>query len=264
MSRSAYSVKLFALLGGFAGGVVAAVFVLPFLARFDFWNGNHLIGSLGVAPEKIIERVEEKTIIVPQQDIFVEAVKKTGPSVVSVQVFAGGRMIRSGSGIILTQDGLIATLTALVPIEAEVVQIAGGGSSQSGEASQIWRGKVEKRDYRSGVALVSVPASGLAVARMNTNLPAVASGLLALGKTFRLGIENVLVEEALVSWADERVKNFGISTGFNGQLYGAALIGGNGNILGFINFVNQKPIVIFSSQIQGVLDEYLSRSKRNN
>lgn len=247
-----HSIKIFALLGGFAGGFAAVVFVLPFLARFNFWDGNHLIGSLGVVPEKIVERIEEKIVIVPEQDIFVEAVKKAGPSAVSVQAFAGGRMIRSGSGIILTQDGLIATLTALVPPEAEVVQVAGG-------SGQIWRGKVEKRDYRNGVALVSVSASGLGVARMNTNLPAVASGLLAFGKTFRLGVDNVLVEEALVSWVDDRAQNFGISANFNSQLYGASLIDGSGSILGLINFINQKPVVIFSSQIQGVFDEYLSK-----
>lgn len=263
MSRSAYSVKIFAMLGGFAGGFAAVVFVLPFLARFDFWDGKQLIGSLGVAPEKIIERVEERTVIVPEQDIFVEAVKKAAPSVVSVQAFRGGQMIRSGSGIILTQDGLIVTLTGLVPVEAEVVQIVGGGGSpQSGEAGQIWRGKVEKRDYRSGVALVSVSvASGLAVARMNTDLPAVASGLLALGKTFRLGAENILVEDALVSWIDERAKSFGISAVFNNQLYGAALIDGNGSVLGLVNFVNQKSAVVLSNQIQSALEEYFNKKK---
>lgn len=254
MSKPAFSIKIFTLLGGFAGGFVAVFFVLPFLARFDFWDGRHLIGSLGLAPEKIIERVEEKTVVVPKQDIFVEAVKKASSTVVSVQAFAGGRIIRSGSGMILTQDGLIATLTGLVPVEADVVQIVGNDGS-------IWRGKVEQRDYRSGIALVSVPASGLMVARINTDLPAVAFNLLILGKTFRLGAGNILVEDVLVSWIDERTKNFGISMIFNNQLYGAALIDGSGNVLGLVNFVNQKPMVIFSSQIQNMLDDYLTKHK---
>ena len=77
------------------------------------------------------------------------------PSIVEIYTYADGHMSGSGSGIILTQDGLIAT-------NAHVIS---GGDSFSvrlyGDGQERYTGTVIGHDTKTDLAVLKIPASGL-------------------------------------------------------------------------------------------------------
>lgn len=245
-------ILLVIVIGGI-GGILATAVLLPFLARANLLGTGSFFNKLVVKPETVINRVERETIIIPQSDYFSEAIKKIGSSVVAVQSFLGGRLVRSGSGIILTQDGLIATLNSLVPANAEIFQVTGGG--------KIYKAKVVSRDYVKNVALISVAESNFQVAKLKPDLPSLGRELLVFSKLVNFGKETSFVEKATVSRVDESNSAFEISAPYDGRLYGSALVDGEGAVLAIVDFKNQKPVVLSSKFISDFLNTYLASHK---
>lgn len=237
------------VIGGI-GGILASGILLPFLVRTNLWGTASLLGKLMTKPETVITRVEKETIIIPQSDYFSEAIKKIEPSVVAVQSFSGGQLIRSGSGIALTRDGLIMTVNSLVPASAEIFQISAGG--------KIYKAKVVFRDYAKNVALISVPEASLQVARLKSDLPNLGQELLIFSKLVSFSKENPLVEKAIVSRMDKDGSTFEISAPYDYRFYGSALVDGEGTVLAIIDFKNQKPVAISSKLIGNTLGNYLA------
>lgn len=233
---------------GLAGGVMGGVFIFPFLVRVNFLNTAVVLDKI-LKPQTIIQ-VQKETIIIPPSDYFSEAIKKIEPSVVAVQSFSGGRLIRSGSGIVLTRDGLIVTVNSLVPASAEIFQVTGGG--------KIYKAKVVSRDYAKNIALISVPEASFQVARFKFDLPNLGQELLIFSKLVSFGKETPLVEKATVSRTDGSGNTFEISAPYDYRLYGSALVDGEGNILALIDFKNQKPVVLSSKLVEDILNTYLA------
>src|SRR3989344_1000983 len=134
---------------GFGGGLIASFLVVPLLARVGFWNTTAILGGPAISPQPI-ESPKAQPRVTPQLNYFSEAINKIQPSVVAVQGFSGGTLIRYGSGIILTQDGLIATLNSIVPVNTGVVQVTNAGKT--------YKAKVIFRDYARNIAIISVAA----------------------------------------------------------------------------------------------------------
>lgn len=243
--------RIFAILiiGGI-GGILASGVLLPFLVRANLWGTASLLGKLMTRPETVITRVEKETIVIPQSDYFSEAIKKVEPSIVAVQSFSGGRLIRSGSGVALTRDGLIITVNSLVPASAEIFQVSGGG--------KIYKAKVISRDYAKNIAIISVPEASFQVARLKFDLPSLGQELLIFSKLVSLGKETPLVEKAIVSRTDGSGNTFEISAPYDYRLYGSALVEGEGTVLAIVDFKNQKPVVISSKLIENILNDYLT------
>lgn len=237
------------IIGG-VSGILASGVLLPFLVRVNLWGTASFLDKLVSKPETVITRVEKETIIIPQSDYFSEAIKKIGPSIVAVQSFSGGQMIRSGSGVILTRDGLIATLNSLVPANAEIFQVTGGG--------KIYKAKVVSRDYTKNIALISVTESNFQVAKLKSDFPGLGRELLVFSKLVSFGKETSFVEKATVSRADESGGTFEISAPYDGRLYGSALADGEGAVLAIVDFKNQKPVVLSSKFVGDFLNTYLA------
>ncbi|MBI4160750.1 MAG: trypsin-like peptidase domain-containing protein [Candidatus Yanofskybacteria bacterium] len=252
MSSRPFNIFVSALTG-LVGGLLAGVFVLPMLAEHQIVNLASIWGQVGSSSQQVITRVEEKIVTLPGQDKFVETAKKVASSVVGIQSFASGRLIRSGSGIVLTQDGLAVTLASLVPPEANFVQTVING--------EIYQAKVVWRDYRSNIAIISVPVSGLPVARLKTDAPLLGQSLMVLGKTITFSKDNPLIAGSLVSQVNEVGGTFTIAMDFNAQLYGGALVENGGDVLGLVNFISQKPTIVFIDQIKSALEAYLVKIK---
>lgn len=237
------------LLIGAVGGVFAVGVLLPVLARNNFLGTAAILNSIW-QPETVITKVEKETILIPQPNYFFEAVKRVEPSVVAIESFFEGRKIRSGSGVILTQDGLIATTVSVVPVNANIFQVTNQG--------KIFNAKVVSRDYVKNVALLSIDSSGLSVIKIKTGLPTLSQRLLVFSEQVEFGKDNPMIEEAIVSKANLDNDTFDIITGYDDKLFGAALIDGEGNLLGIMNFKNRRPDIIFSSVITESLSRYLS------
>lgn len=246
-SKLAFLIFLAGLTGALAGNLL-----LPFLAEADILNSGALFARL-YRPAMVINRVEEKVVTVPRASYFSEAINKIAPSTVAVQSFSGGRLIRSGGGAILTQDGLIAAPASIVPASASVFQVSVRG--------QIEKAAVVSRDFSKNLALLSVNVQNLPVISFSDNLPDLAQPLLVFSKKFSLGKEIPFVQTALVSQVDESGKTIVVSTEFNQFLFGAAVISESGEILGLLDFRNQKPLLISEQDIKAKLDSYLKSIK---
>lgn len=243
------------LVVGIVGGVLGGIFLLPFLVRSNLLNSASLIGK---ALERKPAVIEKRTIVVSPQNYFSEAIQKVQPAIVAIQSFASGQLIRSGSGVVLTQDGLIATVNSLVPATANFFQVVTGGN--------IYQAKVLLRDYSHNIAILAVPAKGLQVADLNYEQPKLSQGLLILSKSFLFDKENSFVEGALISRLEDgtstnglKQAGFEIKADYDSQLYGASLIDGTGAILGLVDFRNQIPVVIFSKTINDDLAKALTK-----
>jgi len=236
---------------GIIGGVVAGVFITPLLVRTNFLNSAVILSK--VLNTQTVTQVQKEVITVPSSDYFSEAIKKIDPSVAVIQSFSGGQLVRSGSGIVLTRDGLIATTNSIVPADADVFQVFNGG--------QIYRAKVVFRDYAKNIAIISVPATSFQVAVFKSGLPNLGQELLVFSKQVKFSKENPFVEEAIVSRINEGDNAFSISAAYDYQLFGSALLDGEGEVLGIVDFKNQKPSVVFSQSIKGALSAYLAQSQ---
>ncbi len=215
-------------------------------------------GILAVILYKILRpqtttQIQKETVIIPPSDYFSEAIKKIEPSVAAIQSFSGGQLVRSGSGIVLTQDGLIATTNSVAPADASVFQVFNGG--------KIYKAKVVFRDYEKNIAIISVPEADFQVAKFKSGLPNLGGQLLIFSKQVSFSKENPFVEEAMVSRVNEENGTFLISAAYDHQLFGSALADGEGTVLGMVDFRNQKPVVIFSKLIEETLGAYLARPK---
>jgi hypothetical protein len=245
-------ILLVVIIGGISG-ILASGFLLPFLVRANLWGTASFFDKLANRPETVITRVEKETIVIPQSNYFSEAIKKAGPSIVAVQSFSGGRLIRSGSGVILTRDGLIATLNSLIPSGAYIFQVTGNG--------KIYKAKVVSRDYTKNIALISVAESDFQVAKLKSDLPSLGQELLIFSKLVNFGKETPLVERVTVSRIHEGDSAFEVSTPYDSQLYGSALVDGEGAILALVDFKNQKPVVLSSKFVGDFLNTYLASQR---
>ena len=203
------------LIIGALGGVMAAVFALPILVKVNFLGAAATIGKF-LEPQTIVTRVEEKTVIVPEANYFGQAIGKIKDSVIVVQSFSGGKLIRSGSGIILTQDGLIFTTNNVAPPEAQVFQVISAG--------KILNAKIVFRDPAKNIAIVSVSQDGLPVVALNSELPKLGQNLLVFSKLIEFGKDNAAVAVALVSQVDDNKNVFKISFPYDPYLYVSAVI----------------------------------------
>lgn len=233
---------------GIVGGLIAGILIFPLMVRVNFLNTAAIFDKI-LKPQTVTQ-VQKETIVIPPSDYFSEAIKKIEPSVVAIQSFSAGQIIRSGSGLVLTQDGLIATTTSVAPANAEIFQVFDGG--------KIYKAKIVFRDYANNIAIMSVPEADLRVAGFKSDLPNLGQELLVFSKLISFNKESPLIEEAITSRIDDSGNIFEISAPYDYRLYGSALVDGGGDVLGMIDFKSQKPVVIFSKLIEDALNAYLN------
>lgn len=246
---------------GFAGGLIGSIFIFSFLLRVNFLNtatilSNFAVQSLQSQTPEVVEKTESQPAITPQLNYFSEAINKIKPSVVAIQSFSGGTLIRYGSGIILTQDGLIATLNSIVPANASVIQVTNAG--------KIYKARTVFRDFNKNIALISITVeNNLQVTRLNSELPGLGQKLLVFAEVVDFNEDKPLVAEALVSQTDEKNGQFKLSLGYEQSFYGAAAADNSGTILGLVDFRSQKPVVVFSKTVDYLLNTHLTKSKKS-
>lgn len=140
---------IFILVLGAIGGVLAQVFLLPYLA------GQPLLASLQFVKqlrekEILVHKTEE--IIIEENRALTEAVEKVKKVVVGVRSLTLAGQVLEGSGLIVTNDGLIVTLAELVPQGSDFAFWVEGKKV----AYQILR-----RDPKENLALVKIEGDNL-------------------------------------------------------------------------------------------------------
>ena len=226
-----------------------ANFLIPALVSNNVAGLGNLAGFIN-RPETVINKIEKETLVVPEADYFGDDLKKNNLRLVFIQSFSQNKILRFGSGIVLTQDGIIATLNSVVPPDAEFYQVWLDDMPQ--------KAKVAYRDLRNNIALVKVESSNLSVVELSGVMPRLASSLLFIGKIVNFNKTEQIVEPVIVTSAQDG--NFLFKADYSESLFGAALIDKDGKVLGIANFKNRIPVLIKSDRIKEVLEEYFEVS----
>lgn len=130
---------------GVAGGIFADQILWPYFIERPLFYEYRL-------EQKPVEVVEEKEVIVQENEALQQAVSEVEKSLVAIESVSSLGSKFLGSGIVVTADGLIVTLAELVP--------AGGNFSffVENEKSEY---RVLKRDLNKNLALIKLERDNL-------------------------------------------------------------------------------------------------------
>ena len=132
------------IVGGLGGMTIILIFSRP--------NFIPLLGNIlsSTDQQQVIERVivEKKIEVISQQELITKKINEASESIVLIQSFKGGQILRYGGGTFLTRNILVTT-NNVVPSFADTFQVYAG--------DKIVRGKVIKREYQNNLALIEIP-----------------------------------------------------------------------------------------------------------
>lgn len=147
--------KIFAILilGAF-GGLIFQFFLFPYLITSPYFENFEFI--------KILK--ERQVIINPKEEIIVQenialekAIEKVEKSLVGVKTKTKEGKILEGSGFIISSDGLMVTLSDLLPAGSEINFFVGGETLHLVDGE----GKILKRDSTQNLVLVKLEKESL-------------------------------------------------------------------------------------------------------
>jgi len=179
---------------GGIGGVVANQVVVPRLAQYPA-----LEKFLGVTPGVTVINPKEE-IIIDKADAVRVAVSRVRPTVVAVERYAKtasgtGELEAAASGIILTEDGFVAT---------DAVLVSSPGALFVVRADERIPATLSKVDSQEGVALVKVEARGLPVPNFG-DAGAFEAGDTAFGFRVYRDEDDNFIAQALVGYVTHLV-----------------------------------------------------------
>lgn len=140
------------IIGGF-GGILADGFVMPYLANVSLISGTKFAQRIKNGTT-IINKTEE--IVVTENTAAEEAINKINSCLAVVQLLRGGKIIKQGSGVVVTNDGLILTVNDLVPSGLYDYQVVLSNGA-------VFNGKITHRDNINNLALIKIEANNLSV-----------------------------------------------------------------------------------------------------
>lgn len=238
---------LYTLLVGGIGSALFLILLGGVFYRLNFFKLAEII-SIWAPSKTIVHEVEKEIITVSSEELIRQGVQAAEQSLISVKAYRQGALLRFGTGIILTQDGLIITVTQAVPPEADTYQAL--------LDNQIWRAEVVFRDQLRNLALLKVTASVFKPA--NFNCPDFLAGdtLYIAGKLSLLNTAETFVQKAFISrrWNFDRIM---IEGNYRDYLNGAGLISAEGAFCGLV-YIDGRQILAWQSDIiKKIIDDYL-------
>jgi len=255
----------------FLASILMTLAVLLFLS--DTTTGKELRAAIGIDSNGLnIETTRVDKVVVEESSAIIETIKKVGPAVVSItsgedafrDIPGFGRIQAprtSGTGFIITSDGLIATNKHVVRgFETFTVTAASG---------ETYQGKVMATDPSNDIAFIKIEARGLPVADLGDSdrvqvgqwVTAVGNALGELQNTVTVGVISAKERSATPEGEGElygliqtdAAINPGNSGGplvnLSGQVIGMnTAIAGNAQNIGFAIAVNdlKKDLELFS------------------
>ncbi len=232
-----YLKPLLIILLGLAGGMLWQSLFLPYMVRHSAFEELSFVKDF--KQRNIILFPQEK-IIIQENKALNQAVEKVEKTVVAVRAKTKSGTIH-GSGMILTNDGLVITLAELVPRDSDI--------SFWVDNKQV-AFEILKRDYYENLALIKLDQTGLS-----------AMGFANL-ENIRKGQAVFLVGNVFSEDNPQKTVNSGIIKHFNGDfiktnileeqaLNGSVLFDIEGNILGINTIgIDGEVLAIPISQVQ--------------
>lgn len=215
---------IFILICGVIGGILAQAFLLPFLAKYPYFEKFEFVKQFKER-EVVINKTEQ--IIVQENKALTEAVEKAEKTVAGVKTETKTKEILEGSGLIVTNDGLIITLAELVP--------TGSVFSFYLEDKKVGF-QILKRD--KNFALIKTEGQNLATAGFGDfNSVKLGQRVFLIGLIFEKGKAREIVNEGIVASISQDFIQTNILEKEN--LKGSPLFDIEGRVVG-INTVNEE------------------------
>ncbi|MEK7603698.1 MAG: serine protease [Patescibacteria group bacterium] len=207
------------ILIGFLGGILALilVFSLPVSGSFIFnLIRNDLIDFLGTKP------VPTPTPTSVSPDFWQKIVSDHLLSTVAVQSFKNGKIIREGSGIVISSDGIIIT-TFDVVAGADVFQVLYG--------DKILRAQLALYDGFKNLALLKVAATDMNATRLERDYQfQPGQDAVVSGKMVKLSSSVIFAQRGMISYI--LPKEIIVDTESNNFLSGSKVINNSGIVVG--------------------------------
>ncbi|MBI2065020.1 MAG: trypsin-like peptidase domain-containing protein [Candidatus Yanofskybacteria bacterium] len=189
----------------------------------------------------------------PAPDLWERISSEASFSSVAVQVFKDNRSIKSGSGIILSADGLIivpADLTAL------------GGIYQILYEDKVAKGIIVSFDIKRNLAIIKIinPEFDLNVSSLNTNLVYQSGQDVLIAGKLADRLEPVAISQrGIISYVSG--DNIILDTFTNSSLVGSKVLNSRGELVGALYIRGGKSYVISSKDIDAFFKEYLNKTQ---
>ena len=227
---------LILLLYGLMSGVIGGYFFISLNSKYFADT------SQAVIPVPTIPSISE-------QNLWEKAISESASSLVGFQVFQGNKLVKEGSGIIVSSDGLIITVADLA-IAGAVYQIF--------YEDKIFRGSVLAVDYVSDLVLVKTSNQFSNVADFSREEYQNGQDVAIVGKLMDLSKPVLFSQKGTVSYITSR--NIIIDAVSNiHNLFGAGVIDRNGDFLGVTFARNGRANLIQANLIQDFFKKYITR-----
>lgn len=233
---------------GFLGGLIAwfLVLSLPFGGSFVFnqIRGN-LVDFLGTEP------VPTSTPTTVSPDFWQKIVSGHVLSAVAIQSFKGGKIVREGSGIVISSDGIIITTFDAVA-GADVYQVLHGGD-------KILRAQLVRYDGFKNLALLKVDATDMNATRLERNYQFRAGqDVVVSGKIVELSTPVVFVQKGMISYILS--KDIVVDTEPNYFLSGAKVVNNSGAVVGMA-YLRSGTVRLLTAE---VMDDFVKNYFESN
>lgn len=176
---------------------------------------------------------------------------------VALQTFDGPALVRSGSGTVVSSDGLIVTTTAAAPYGSGsyVYQAATSGGALV-RAHGVWR------DQGAGLVLLKVQAWDLDTVPFDEAVPLQAGTTATLTAAFvQLSRYIAVLVPATIPYVTDREIPLSLDRSLASVVAGARVVDRSGRSLGLVQF-GQYPRLIPSSAVNAFMQQYLNRTSK--
>ena len=214
------------ILVGFLGGAAAWFLLWSFLPE-----------------NKPIEPSPTPMPIIVSPDFWQKIVSEHGLSTVAIQSFKGGKIVKEGSGMVISSDGVIIT-TFDVTAGADVFQVLHG--------DKILRAQQVRYDGSKNLALLKVAATDMNVTRLERNYQ-FQSGqdVVVSGKTVELSSPTVFAQRGMISYILSKV--IVIDTEPRYFLSGSKVINNSGIVVG-ISYLRSGAVHLITAE---AMDDFI-------
>jgi S1-C subfamily serine protease len=188
-------------------------------------------------------------ISIASSDIWQNIVSKISSNFVGIQTFDRNKLLRQGSGIIVSSDGLVATTIDLAGPKGSVYQIFYN--------DKILQASIVAIDTGSNLILLKTSSLSPNIADLDTSEDHSGAELVLIGNVFELSKLTVASQKATVAYATER--SVVLSTSPNSYLYGFGAVTVDGKIKGLVYTRNGKVNLIPSGIVENFFKEYIKK-----
>ena len=215
------------ILLGFLGGAAAWFLLLPL-------SGN--------APEEPVP-APTPTPTVVSSDFWQKIVSDHVLNTVAIQSFKGGNMVREGSGIVISSDGVVITTFDVIS-GADVLQVF--------HRDKILRAKVIRYDGIKNLALLKVDSADMDVTRLDRDYQfQPGQDVIVSGKMVELSNSVVFAQRGMISYILS--KDIVIDTEPNYFLSGSKVINNSGIVVG-MSYLRSGAVRLVTSE---AIDDFI-------